>query len=104
MRLITSWQHLKYMLGLGTGGHSHGAMTDVEDCLDLLYKCVNLTEGTLPMLMELQSKPRLIKVMPFGKHKGTPLVDIPRSYIIWLLKQDNLDPDLLYSIEYFKLN
>lgn len=26
--------------------------------------------------------------MPFGKHKGTKLKDLPRSYIFWLSEQD----------------
>lgn len=25
------------------------------------------------------------RLMPFGKHKGTPLVDVPREYLEWLL-------------------
>ena len=32
-------------------------------------------------------------LMSFGKHKGEPLADIPRSYLRWLLDQDWLyDP------------
>jgi exodeoxyribonuclease X len=30
--------------------------------------------------------------MPYGKHKGTPIKDIPADYIGWLLKQSDLDP------------
>ncbi len=33
-------------------------------------------------------------VMPFGKHKGKPFEDIPRSYLVWLAKQPNLMPIL----------
>ncbi len=32
--------------------------------------------------------------MPFGKHKGTPLSDLPNSYVIWLLDQDWLKPEM----------
>ena len=33
--------------------------------------------------------------MPFGKHKGTKLKDLPSNYIDWLLnKADNIDADL----------
>ena len=36
--------------------------------------------------------------MTFGKHKGTPLKELPPSYVTWLLKLDNLDPDLRASL------
>ena len=26
-------------------------------------------------------------VMPWGKHKGTKLVDVPATYLLWLLEQ-----------------
>ena len=33
--------------------------------------------------------------MPFGKHKGVPLAELPNNYIFWLLnKAENLDADL----------
>lgn len=94
---------LKYLLGLGTGGHSHGAMTDVEDALDLLYKIVEKTGYNLSELLEFQETPLLVTHMPFGKHKGLRLVDVPKSYLVWLMKQDNIDPDLEYSLNYYKL-
>ena len=27
-------------------------------------------------------------LMPFGKHKGTPIGEVPASYLIWVLEQD----------------
>ena len=33
-------------------------------------------------------------LMPFGKHKGTLITDIPIDYKKWLLNQDNIDPYL----------
>ncbi|HBZ18829.1 MAG TPA: DNA polymerase III subunit epsilon, partial [Betaproteobacteria bacterium] len=32
--------------------------------------------------------------MPFGKHKGSLLSDMPRDYKEWLLKQGDIDPYL----------
>jgi len=32
--------------------------------------------------------------MPFGKHKGTPMADVPRDYKAWLLNQPDVDPYL----------
>lgn len=27
--------------------------------------------------------PREVEIMPFGKHRGKPIVDIPSSYLLW---------------------
>lgn len=39
--------------------------------------------------------------MPFGKHKGTPLGDIPASYLIWLFDEGGPTnrPDIREYIE-----
>lgn len=37
-------------------------------------------------------------LMPFGKHKGKPLKDIPRDYIAWLSGQEIRDPDLAAAV------
>lgn len=37
--------------------------------------------------------------MPFGKHKGTPLEDVPDDYLWWVLgKCDNVNPYLIEAI------
>lgn len=43
----------------------------------------------LPQIQAFLMKPREIKTMPFGKYKGKPLKDVPRSYWIWAI--DNMD-------------
>ncbi|MEB3753806.1 putative quorum-sensing-regulated virulence factor [Acinetobacter sp. MD2(2019)] len=37
---------------------------------------------------------KIPSIMPFGKYKGTPIKDIPKDYVAWLLKQDELDPNV----------
>jgi uncharacterized protein (DUF3820 family) len=37
--------------------------------------------------------------MPFGKHKGTPLSHVPRSYLHWLLRNHVLQDELRIAIE-----
>lgn len=37
--------------------------------------------------------------MPFGKHKGSSFMDVPPSYLEWMLREmKDLDGDLKYSI------
>lgn len=96
---------LKYMFGLGEKGSvSHGAMADVADGMDLLRKIIADTNMSLNDLIDLQDKPRMLKVMPFGKHKGMPVAEVPKSYISWFMKQPETpeqpkDKDLIYTFQ-----
>jgi DNA polymerase III epsilon subunit-like protein len=90
---------LKYMFNLGTeGAASHGALADVEDCADLLRLCANKLQMSLYDMIALCNKPQLLSVMPFGKHKGIPFSKVPKSYLAWLRKQDNIDEDVKYTL------
>ena len=67
--------------------------------LDVLLKMIKrmcADEGCgLRELLHIQSMPLKITKMGFGKHKGTSLADLPKSYVSWMLKDcKNLDPDL----------
>ena len=37
--------------------------------------------------------------MPFGKHKGTPLDELPDDYLVWLYDLDNLFPPLRRAVD-----
>lgn len=37
--------------------------------------------------------------IPFGRHLGKPLADVPTDYLGWLLGQDNLDPALRAALD-----
>ena len=41
----------------------------------------------------------IFRNMPFGKHKGTPIDQVPLSYIEWLLDKDNIDGWLRSELE-----
>lgn len=36
--------------------------------------------------------------MPFGKHRGKELRDIPESYLLWLYREADLDTDLEHAL------
>lgn len=40
-------------------------------------------------------------IMPFGKHKGIKLANVPANYLIWLYDSQNASGDLL---EYIREN
>lgn len=53
-------------------------------------------------ITRLGSPPRIWAVMPFGKHKGARLSEIPHDYLRWLLSSaDNLTPAFRREIEEF---
>lgn len=87
---------LAAMLGIQVAREkAHSADGDLDVLLQLL-QCLCRDAGTdLYGLLEVQRRPRPIAVMPFGKHKGTKLADLPNDYLHWLLnKCENLDADL----------
>lgn len=92
---------MKFQYGLGAGGKSHSALADAEDCADLLRMICHESDMSLLELCELQRVPNVIKIMPFSKHKGEPLCDVPVSFWNWLAKQEGegQDADLVHSVK-----
>jgi exodeoxyribonuclease X len=76
----------------------HSADGDMIILMSLLGKMTEDHGYTLWDLFEMANTPIQMTKMTFGKHKGTPLKDLPQSYVTWLLKLDNLDPDLRASL------
>jgi len=72
---------------------AHSALQDVKNCLIILAHIVDKlgdvkSWGDLWRHSEIA---RIPTVMTFGKHKGTPIKEIPRDYKIWLLNQPDID-------------
>lgn len=91
-------QTLRYLLGL-KGGKSHSAMGDVEVLLELVEALMATSGHDLHGLLDLAQQKIVVKEMPFGKHKGTRLENLPRNYVKWLFGLDNLDDNLKYSLD-----
>lgn len=92
---------LAYYLGLDIDrSKAHSADGDLQVLLDLLRTMAGKLDTGLPGLLELQNQRRKITTMPFGKHKGVKLSEVPKSYITWLLgNATNLDADLRAALE-----
>lgn len=72
--------------------NAHRALDDVI----VLYKVFSNLIGDLSIdtVFHLMNKPFQIQHMPFGKHRGMPLKEVPDSYIRWLQQDGALDkPD-----------
>lgn len=94
-RLGTLAEHL----GLPTGT-AHRAAGDVITTYGLLARLMDLSGRSLPELIKLDSKPKVLPVMPFGEHKGKLFMDVPKSYLEWIVsKADGMPPDVLLSAQ-----
>ena len=74
---------------------SHSAQVDAYNCFRLLRRILDkLRPMTWEALWLLSEDARVPDVMPFGKHKGTLIADVPADYKRWLLGQPDVDPYL----------
>ncbi len=80
--------------------NAHSALADVENCAFILEKIIaKLGVATIEELWTISEQARIPTHMPFGKHKGVAIADIPRDYKTWLLNQDNVDPFVRKALE-----
>ncbi|MCP5469980.1 MAG: DUF3820 family protein [Chlamydiales bacterium] len=81
-----SLQYLRQVYSV-EANQAHRAMDDVIVLWKVFsYLIDDLTIDTVLELMEESGD-----TMPFGKHAGKPLKDVPKNYISWLLKEGALD-------------
>ena len=101
-------QYLRYYLDLKIEAVAHDAAGDVL-VLEALFKRIHskMTEKfgdkAVGQMLEISSKPSLIKRMPFGKHQGAKMDEIPIDYLQWLSTTD-LDEDMKYTVDYYLTN
>lgn len=101
-------QYLRYYYGIKVEATAHDAMGDVV-VLELVFKKLydalaeleqlEDQEAVISRMIDISSKPSLIRKMPFGKHKGMLMQEVPGDYIQWLKKQPDLDEDMAYTLK-----
>lgn len=82
--------------------NAHDAQADLLMTLELVRPCMEFAQvGNLAEFMEWLKKPSgsPSAVMPFGKHKGVKLCNLPKSYVRWALENMNLDADTRLGLE-----
>ena len=79
---------------------AHNAKTDVLITAELVEHIIKkLHLDSIEALYEASQAARLPKYMPYGKHKGLALAELPADYVRWLLKQDNVNIYLRQALE-----
>jgi len=82
-------QYLREVYGV-SANNAHRALDDVM----VMYEIFSQMIGDLPIekvyeLLNQKGKP--LHQMPFGKHKGSPLAKVPKSYLTWLASSGALE-------------
>ena len=79
---------------------AHCASVDAYNCFRLLKHILKALGDptTWEAVYALSEAARIPEVMPFGKHKGVRIADVPPDYKAWLLGQPGIDPYLATAL------
>ncbi len=95
-------QALSYWLGTPRppegSGHAHRALYDCWTTLGLLDD-LRSRGWTGQRMVQVSSRPKLLRAMPFGKYKGESFKDLPRDYVDWMRRQNDWDADVSYTLK-----
>ena len=100
-----SLQYLRYYLKLNVDATAHTALGDIlvlEALFEHIYaKAVEeFGDDAVAKIIAVSNKPVFYRRMPFGKHKGRKMEEVPADYLNWLAKTD-LDEDLRSTVEHY---
>ena len=76
-----SLQHLREAYGI-EANNAHRALDDVIVLHEVFSRMID--DLSIEKVMELITQTKTLDRMPFGKHQGKPLSEIPKHYISWL--------------------
>lgn len=99
-------QYLRYYLKLNIDAIAHTAIGDVLVLKGLFqriytkFKGQTIGEDPVAEMVKISGAPVLVPRMPFGKHKGLKMAEVPKDYLQWLAGTD-LDEDLAYTVGHY---
>lgn len=107
-------QYLRYYLDLEVAGAAHDAEGDVNVLCAVFQRLFgkmraseSSDEAVLEKMMEISSRPSLLKTFGFGKHIGKKIADVAKTdsgYLEWLLGQKlaggEEDEDWVYTLKF----
>ena len=100
-----SLQYLRYYLNLNIKATAHTALGDIL-VLEALFNRIHAkaveefgNEVAVKMI-EVSNNPVLYRRMPFGKHKGLKMEEVPDDYLKWLSSTE-LEPDMEYTVRHY---
>ena len=79
---------------------AHRADADIILTANILMHIIHrLNIQSIEELYAVSEDARIPRTITFGKHKGTAIAELPKDYIQWLMRQDELDPYLRKALE-----
>ena len=87
---------------LGVQITAHDALGDVIVLKNFYYYLLRTHDEAT--MIQMCSRPILMEIMPFGKHKGKRIQEVAvneRRSLAYMLETFDLDQDLRYSFEYY---
>ncbi|MCC6863262.1 MAG: DUF3820 family protein [Rhodobacteraceae bacterium] len=77
----------------------HRALPDAYITAHILRRL--LAKRSIKELITISKYPALLKVMNFGKYKGTAFADAPTDYLEWIKNKSEFDADTKFSAKYW---
>lgn len=74
-------QFLREVFGIPSN-EAHRALDDVIVLHEVFSQMID--DLSMETILELLTKQTVLSRMPFGKHQGKPLAEVPRDYVQWL--------------------
>jgi exodeoxyribonuclease X len=96
-------QYLRYYLKLNIDATAHTAIGDIlvlKGIFQRIYAKFKGQADPVAEMVKISSSPVLVPRMPFGKHKGLKMAEVPKDYLQWLSGTD-LDEDLAYTVGHY---
>jgi DNA polymerase-3 subunit epsilon len=75
---------------------AHRALDDVMVLFQVFTAMVD--DLSIEKALELLNRPKQIRQMPFGKHRGTALEKLPKEYIDWLAGSGAFDKEENFAL------
>ena len=97
---VAVYYHLVGIAGRDLVKYAHSAEADVRICLAILVEVVRMLQPeSWEELWEFSEDAKVPETMPFGKHKGLHMSEVPSDYKEWLLGQNDVDPYLRTALK-----
>lgn len=96
-------QGLRYWLDLTLDAEQafppHRALPDAYVTAHLFVRL--MSQKTIDEMVHISKYPALLKVMNFGKHKGTTFEAAPLDYLEWIRDKSDMDEDTKFTARYW---